>query len=140
MVHAIKNYATGLWVDRHLAQWVTVIMIVGNASFAGAIIFGGPIRFTPPSYEPLLDYVNGKTWIWGVWIGAAAALMSVPFRRANIIGLWLSMVWHIIWMTSFMIAINRFENAAATPVPAYAVLAMISTALLTARVIENPRE
>lgn len=140
MVQAMRNYARGVWVDRHLAQWVTIILLVGNVGFAGAIIFGGPKRFSPPSYNPLVDYVHGDTWIWGVWIGIAAILMSVPFRRVNIVGLWLSMTWHIVWMGSFMIALNRYDAAAATPVPAYAVLAMLSAALLTARVIDRSEE
>lgn len=140
MVQAMRNYARGVWVDKHLAQWLTIILIMGNVSFAAAIIFGGPQRFSPPSYNPLVDYVHGETWIWGVWIGVSAALMSVPFRLVNIGGLWLSMCWHLVWMASFMIAINRFDTAAATPVPAYAVLAMLSVALLTARVIDHSKE
>lgn len=140
MVQAIRNYAQGVWVDRHLAQWTTIILIIGNIGFAGAVIFGGTARFSPPSYTPLVDYVHGETWIWGIWIGLAAILMSVPFRLINIAGLWLSMFWHLIWMTSFMIAINRYENSAATPVPAYAVLAMLSASLLTARVIDRSKE
>lgn len=137
MVQAIKYFATGVWVDKHLGQWITTIMIMGHVGLATAVFTGGLARFSIPSYNPLVDFTFGHVWIWGLWIFASGLLMSTPFRWGNILGLWLGMMWHWVWMASFIIAAIHYENAAATPIPAYAVLAMICTALLTARVIDK---
>lgn len=133
----LKYFAKGFWVEKHLAQWFTTILIMVNIGLGTAVLAGGKDRFTVPSYQPLIDYSQGNTWIWGIWICAAAMLMSVPFRWPNIIGLWLSMLWHIIWMACFAIAVIHYSDAAATPIPAYGGLAMCSAALLTARVIDK---
>lgn len=136
-MEALKYFAKGFWVEKHLAQWFTTILIMVNIGLGTAVLAGGVDRFTPPSYSPLIDYTKGNVWIWGLWIGLAALLMSVPFRWPNIIGLWLSAFWHIIWMACFTIAAVNYAGAAATPIPVYGGLAMFSAALLTARVIDK---
>lgn len=133
----LKYYARGFWVDKHMTQWFTTILIMVNVGLGVAVLAGGRARFTLPSYQPLIDYSQGNTWVWGLWIGLAALLMSVPFRWPNILGLWLSMFWHLIWMACFTIAAIHYDNAAATPIPVYGGLAMVSAALLTARVIDK---
>lgn len=133
----LKYFAKGFWVEKHLAQWFTTIMIMVNVGLGVAVLAGGKERFTVPSYSPLIDFVNGETWIWGAWVVLAAMLMSVPFRWPNIIGLWLSAFWHIIWMACFAIAVVHYPDAAATPIPVYGGFAMVSAALLTARVIDK---
>jgi len=140
VVHAIKFFAKGVWVDKHLGQWVTIIMIMAQVGLAMAVFGGGIARFSIPSYEPLIDFTNVQVWIWGVWIMFSALLMSAPFRRANILGLFLGMCWFWVWMAAFAVATFNYEEAAATPVPAYGALAMISVALLTARVIDKSEE
>lgn len=140
MVHAIKFYAKGVWVDKHLAQWFTIIMIMAHMGLAMAVFAGGIARFSIPSYDPLIDYTNGHVWIWGVWIIVSALLMSAPFRWINIAGLFLGMCWHWIWMASFAVAAINYDTAAATPVPVYGAMAMMSVALLTARVIDKSEE
>lgn len=137
MVERVKYFAKGLWVDKHLAQWITTIMIMVNIGLGTAIVAGGLQRLTTPSYQPLIDYSNGNFWIWGVWVCVSAFLMATPFRWANIVGLWVGMFWHIIWMTCFAIATVNYPTAAATPIPVYGGLAMIMAALLTARVIDK---
>lgn len=114
-----------------------MILIMINVGVSIAVIVGGTARFSIPSYSPLIAYVNGETWIWGASLGFATLLMSVPFRLPNILGLWLSMIWYIIWMACFTIAVTQFPTAAATPIPIYGGLAMISAALMTARVIDK---
>lgn len=133
----LKYFAEGFWVEKHLAQWFTTIMIMVNVGLGVAVLAGGKERFTVPSYQPLIDYSAGHVWIWGVWILVAALLMSIPFRWPNIIGLWLSMFWHLIWMGCFAIAVVHYSGSAATPIPVYGGLAMMSAALLTARVIDK---
>lgn len=136
----MKYFAKGLWVDRYLSQWITTIMIMVHIGLGIAVIAGGTIRFSAPSYNPLIDYTNGQTWIWGIWICVSAVLMTAPFRWPNILGLWLGMCWHIVWMAAFTIATLRYATAAATPIPVYGGLAMICAALLTARVIDKTKE
>lgn len=133
----LKYFAKGFWVDKHLAQWITTIVIMVNFGLGAVIFASGSSRFTSPSYDSLSNITNGNLWIWAVWIMASAVLMSLPFRWPNIIGLWLSMLWNIIWMTGFAIAAIHDPGAAATPIPVYAGFAMVSAALLTARVIDK---
>lgn len=135
----VKFYARGVWVDKYLAEWVTIIMIMVHIGLGTAILVGGATRFTPPSYNPLVAFTFDNVWIWGMWILGCAFLMSVPFRTPNILGLWGAMLWHWVWMASFAIAVLNYDNASATPIPAYGGFAMICTALLTARVIDNSK-
>ena len=125
----VKYFATGLWL--------TTIVIMIHVGLAMVVLVGGVERFSIPSYNPLIDYSMGNTWLWGIWIGISAALMATPFRWPSIIGLWIGMIWHIIWMTCFTIAAINYPVAATTPIPMYGGLALICTALLTARVIET---
>jgi hypothetical protein len=133
----LRYFARGLWVDRHLSQWVTTIMIMINAGLGFVILSGGVERFAPPSYNPLVDFTHGRTWIWGLWILISGMLIATPFRWPSIAGLWLGLVWHVIWMSCFIVAVINFPGAASTPIPVYGGLALLSTALLTARVIET---
>lgn len=135
-----RFFATGVWVDKHLSAWITSIVIMIHIGLGVAILSGGEVRFSIPSYNPLIDYVHGRVWIWGAVICVSALLMAAPFRLANILGLWLGMFWHTIWLAAFTIATLRYETAAATPIPMYGGLAMICAALLTARVIDKSKE
>lgn len=133
----VKYFATGLWVDKHFSQWLTTIVIMIHIGLAMVVLVGGVERFSIPSYNPLIDYSMGNTWLWGIWIGLSAVLMATPFRWPSIVGLWIGMVWHVIWMACFTIAAINYTVAATTPIPMYGGLALICTALLTARVIET---
>lgn len=133
----VRYFATGLWVDKHFSQWLTTIVIMIHIGLGMVVLVGGVERFSIPSYNPLIDYSMGNTWIWGLWIAASGVLMTFPFRWPSIIGLWIGMVWHVIWMACFTIAALNYSVAATTPIPMYGGLALICTALLTARVIEN---
>lgn len=136
----VKYFATGLWVDKHFSQWLTSIVIMIHVGLAMVVVVGGVERFSIPSYNPLIAYSQGQTWIWGLWIGLSAALMATPFRMASIVGLWIGMVWHVIWMACFTIAALNYSVSATTPIPMYGGMALICTALLTARVIEKLEE
>jgi len=140
VVQRVKYFARGIWVDKYLGQWITTIMIMVNIGLGTAVIAGGRIRFSLPSYEPLISMTGGHTWLWGVFICTSAFLMATPFKCPNVLGLWLSMFWHLTWMACFMVATLRYENAAATPIPVYGGFALISAALLTARVIDKTTE
>lgn len=132
----MSYFAKGQWVRDNLAQWVTLVMVFVNAGLAVAIIGGGESRFPPPSYLPLIEYSRSNVWIFGAFIGLAAFLMLCYNRTISIIGLWLSMFWHIIWMAAFIISAVNYENSAVTPIPAYCGFALISATLLTARVLD----
>lgn len=135
-----RFFASGVWAEAHLAQWITSIVIMVHIGLGTAIFAGGLVRFSIPSYNPLIDYTHGHIFIWGVWISISAVLMGAPFRKLNILGLWLGMAWHSVWMACFIIAAANYETAAATPIPVYGGLALICAALLTARVIDRTEE
>ena len=133
----VRYYVTSKWAEHLLSQWVTSIMMIVHAGLGFAVLIGGPGRFVSPTYEPLVDIVDGRTWTWGVTILMSALLMSVPFRWPIILGLWLGMAWMIMWMTLFAVAMVTSETAAATPMVAYGGFALINAALLTARVMDK---
>lgn len=124
----------------HWYQVLTLIMIVLHFGFSAAVLVGGIARFSLPSYQPLLDMVNGRTWIWAAWVGAAAVLMCLPWKWLSVGGLFVGMVWMIFWAAAFALAVAKYPTAAATPVVAYAGFASINAALLLARLMERPRE
>lgn len=136
----VKYFARGIWVDKHLSQWITSVVIMIHVGLGSVILAGGDKRFSKPSYQPLLDYSFGNSWVWGLVILISGALIATPFRLTNILGLWIGMVWHLVWMSCFTIAMLNFETAAATPLPMYGGLALLCSALLTARVIEKVEE
>lgn len=140
MMQKVRYFARGLWVDKHFSQWVTTIIIMIHVGLGSVVIAGGVERFPYPSYDPLIEYSLGNTWLWGVWILISGVLISTPFRWPNIIGLWLGMFWHLIWMSCFTIAVINFPTAATTPIPMYGGMALLCAALLTARVIEKLEE
>lgn len=133
-----RYFVTGDREEHMLSQWVCSIMIVLHWGLGIAILVGGPARFSIPTYQPLVDLTNGHTWMWALQIITSGALMMVPFKWPNIVGLWLGMVWMIIWTGLFSVSVMNSPTAAATPAVAYAAFAMINAALLTARVIEKP--
>lgn len=136
----VKYFVKNLWTDEHLAQWIQTIMIVVNVALAAAIVTGGPERFVRPSYEPLIEFARGYTWVWGLALALPAILMTAPFKWPNALGLWLGMVWHILWAGCFSVAMINYANASSTAPIAYAGFAMIHAALLTARVTEDREE
>lgn len=137
MTKKLRYFVESAWAERLLTQWVTSIMIMVHAGLGMVVIVGGRERFVPPSYQPLIDFTSGHTWIWGAVALAAAAFMCVPLHWPNIIGLWLGMTWMIMWMTLFAVATVSYPNAAATPMVAYGGFALIDAALLTARVMDK---
>lgn len=130
----------GLWADRNLVPWVTLIIIMLNVSLGTAVVIGGPKRFQAPSYSALVDLSHNHVWIWGVMIIISGVFMSTPFRNLNIAGLWIGVVFYMTWMSAFTVAAFEFKHAATTPIPVYAALALICTALLTGRVIDKDEE
>lgn len=135
-----KWFVVGEMEERMLVQWLTAIMITVHWGLGLAILVGGKQRFSLPTYKPLIEIVNGHTWIWGAVAMFAAVLMMSPFKWPNIFGFWLGMCWMIIWMSLFAVSVLTFPTAAATAMVAYAGFAMIDAALLTARVLDQKRE
>lgn len=131
-------FVTGHHEGHLLSQWVTSVMILVHWGLGIAILAGGEQRFSLPTYQPLIDLAFGQTWLWGVHTCLAALLMMIPFRWPNIVGLWLGMLWMIVWTALFGMSVVQYPTSAATPAVAYAGFAMIDAALLTVRVIEKP--
>lgn len=132
-----RYFVTGIREEHLLVQWITSIMIVVHWGLGIVILVGGVNRFSLPTYQPLVDISGGHVWMWGVVSCIAAALMMVPLRWPNIAGLWIGMLWMIMWTTMFAVSVVESPNSAATPVVAYAGFVMINAALLTTRVIEK---
>lgn len=130
-------YRPGFMGYPKVLRWFTAIVVAIHVGLALAILIGGKPRFSLPSYEPLVSYTGGNVWIWGVWIGASALFMASPIKGVSVIGLWLGMCWHIIWMSCFTIAVVNYATAAATPIPIYGGLAFLNATLLTVRVIDK---
>jgi hypothetical protein len=135
-----RFYAQGFWTEKHVDPWITTVMIMVHFGLGIAILVGGVERFSLPSYQPLLTFTNDGYWVWGVVILISSILMSMPFRKMNILGLWIGMVWHSIWMACFIIAVIHYPTSASTPIPVYGGLSMICAALLTARIIDTTKE
>lgn len=135
---ASRYFSTSPRAEHLVSQWVTSVMIVVHWGLGIAILVGGQARFSLPTYQPLIDLSNGNVWLWGLHSIIAGALMMVPLKWPNILGLWLGMVFMIMWTVLFSVSVLESPTAAATPAVAYAGFAMINAALLTARVIEKP--
>jgi hypothetical protein len=133
-------FVVGPLEERLVTQWVTAIMIAVHWGLGLAILVGGEKRFSLPTYQPLLDLVDGEIWIWGVIICTSAWLMMTPFKLTNILGLWLGMCWMIMWLALFVVSVINYPTSAATAMVAYAGFAMIDAALLTARVLDKKPE
>lgn len=136
----VKVYVDNKWASHLLSAWITSIMAMAHLGLGLAVILGGEKRFVLPTYQPLVDMVDGNTWLWGVSIALSAVLMITPFRWPIIIGLWIGMFWMLMWTAAFTVSVLRFENAAATPIPVYGAMALINIALLTARVLDEKTE
>ena len=137
IVQRLRYFVESHWEEHLLVQWLTTIMIGLHLGFGFAVIIGGAERFSLPTYQPLLDLVNGQVWIWGVWTLLAGSLAATPFKWVSVAGLWLGMVWMIMWFALFTVSVMTYPTAAATPVVAYAGFALIDLALLTARAMER---
>lgn len=135
---ATRYFSTSPRAEHLISQWVTSVMIVVHWGLGIAILVGGRQRFSLPTYQPLIDLSNGHVWLWGLQSILAGALMMVPLKWPNILGLWLGMVFMIMWTVLFSVSVLESPTSAATPAVAYAGFAMINAALLTARVIEKP--
>lgn len=130
-------FVLGYLEERLIAQWVTGIMIAVHWGLGLAILIGGRERFSLPSYKPLIEMVDGNTWVWGVLICLSAWLMMTPFKWMNCAGLLLGIAWMNMWMALFAISVLHYPTSAATAMVAYAGFAMIDAALLTARVLDK---
>ena len=126
-------------IEHFIFQSLMAIMLFVHTGLGSAIIFGGVQRFTYPTYEPLVNLTHGNVWFWGVTIFSSAALMAIPLKWLNILGIWIGLMWNIVWMACFAVATNTYPDAAATPSVAYAGFALINFVLLIARVLERPR-
>jgi len=137
MVQRVLHFVTRSWTEHMALLWIWNIMVVLHVGMGVAVLAGGERRFSIPSYQPLIDMSDGRTWLWGAWVLCAGLLMTMPARWPQIVGLWLGMCWNIIWSALFSVAMVQYPTASATAAVAYIGFAMLDAALLTARVIER---
>lgn len=134
---SLFNFFNSTWTEHQALQWISNIMGWLHLALGVAVIVGGEKRFSFPTYQPLIDMTHGHTWIWGVWIIFSGLLMTIPARWFQISGLWMGMVWNVMWCSLFAVAIVQYPTAGATASVAYGGLAMIDAALLTARMLDH---
>lgn len=134
----LKTFLRNLEWNDQIVTWVTLIAAHINFGLAIAILAGGLPRMSGPSYEPLLAYSHGQVWVWGLVAAFSGGLVLARWKSANVFGLWLGMVWHILFMACFLQALFESPTAAATPIPMYGGMAAMFAALLTDRVIRKP--
>jgi hypothetical protein len=137
MMRRIVTFVTSNWGNEFAVKWITNIMVSVHVGLGVAVLAGGAYRFPYPTYQPLIDIVNGETWIWGIWVLFSAFLMLIPARWPQIVGLWTGMCWQIMWTAAFTIAVIEYPTAGATAAVAYGGFALLDAALLTARIVER---
>lgn len=125
------------WSPEKVLEWLTHILSLIHVGLATSIIVGGFNRFNNPSMQPLIQYVNGEVEIWGVVIFVSGILIATPFKWVSVLGLWIGMCWHFIWMSSFVVAVHDKTNATATAVPMYGGLAIVCAIFLIAKVLDT---
>lgn len=135
----VRYFTVGKRAEQLLSQWVTSIMVVVNICLGIAVTFTSIDRFRGPSYQPLIEFVGGRLWVWGLVFIGSGLLMMTPFRWPNIVGLWLSMYAHIVWSVFFVVALLTSPFSGPTAPIAYTGFATISAALLTVRIIEKSK-
>lgn len=132
-LHIVRTH----WGIGHALQWIVNIMVAVHVALGVAVLAGGPQRFVDQTYQPLVNLTDGQTWIWGVWVLVAAFFMTIPNRYMQVVGLWIGMVWHIMWCALFAVSVIEYPTAGATAAVAYGGFAMLDAALLTARIVEH---
>src|SRR5690349_19777734 len=92
-----RYFVTGAHEEYLLSQWVMSIMIVVHWALGAPILIGGSTRFSLPTYQPVIDMVDGHVWIWGLILIISGTLMMAPFKWPNVAGIWIGMAWMITW-------------------------------------------
>lgn len=133
----VVNFFRSTWTEHQALQWIANVMVTTHVALGVAVLVGGKQRFAYPTYQPLIDLTGGQTWIWGVWILGAAALMMIPARWPQIIGLWAAMVWQVMWCALFSVAVIHYPTAGVATAVMSGGLALVDAALLTARIVEH---
>ena len=136
-VRQFVRFVTSNWGNEMAVKWISNIMIWTQTGLGFAVLIGGPYRFPYPTYQPLINVVNGQTWVWGVWMLMATGLMMIPTRWPQVLGLWFAMFWQVMWCAAFSIAVVEYPTAGATAAVAYGGFALLDAALLTARIVER---
>ncbi len=136
----IIAFVSANWGNSLALEWIKNIVVSVHVGFGIAVLAGGVARFPYPTYQPLIALVHGQIWIWSIWILTAAALMMIPSKWPQVLGLWLGMCWHFMWAAAFMVAIVKYPTAGATATVAYAGFALLDAALLSARLAEPKKK
>lgn len=59
----LVSFAKATWTEHQALAWITNIMLAVHVGLGVAVLAGGPQRFAFPTYQPLIDMVNGATWV-----------------------------------------------------------------------------
>lgn len=127
-------------------KWETVERIASaylgilHAGFATVILWGGVVRFPPPTYAPLLSATNGQVWPYALLFGlSAACLLLGRGWKARAVGALLGVLANSTFSALFLVAVFMFSDAAATAWWAYFSLASLSGCLMALIWTHRPR-
>lgn len=83
------------------------------------ILVGGSSRFPAPTYTPLVNFVSGNIWLYGMAFVLAGGLMLAHKLGGVITGLAMGWLLMDMWAALFLYAVIEFPNAGATAFVAY---------------------
>lgn len=111
-----------------------------HISLGVATAIGGPDRFPPPGYGPLLDLTNGYTWPYGVLWAAGGTIMILAHGLWRLIGIGTVILISNLWAAMFMIAAFESPTAPFTPIAAYGGYGLVNGVLFALMVMHARRE
>lgn len=96
-------------------------MLLGTIHIAlgTAVLVGGPPRFPPPNYTPLVEATNGEVWPYGsAWILGGLIMLIAP-GRWRLIGIGIIILISNVWAALFAVGAYVNPTASFTPTVAY---------------------
>lgn len=103
-----------------LAWWLGIT----HTGFGVVVLLGGPLRFPSPTYTPLLEFVNGRVWVYGVLFLAIGLFMLAHKTWLVLYGAVTGTILMTLWSTLFMQAASDSTTAGLTAFWAYAMFAL----------------
>lgn len=113
-------------VDRLMARILGFIHI----ALGVAVLLGGPERFPPPNYGPLLSFSDGEVWPYGIiWIFGGLLMMFCRNVWGRLVGMFIIVVLANLWAALFGLAAYQDPTASFTPTVAYGGYALMNATL-----------
>lgn len=119
---------------------VRVVVAASHLGLSGAFVLADPLRFSGPSWNPLLAWFGGDVRPLGIMIAASglAMLSLVPLWR--VIGEFVGMLWMALLAVNFLVAIVQEPQASSTGPFAYGTLFALNLVLMVWDITDLLRE